>query len=84
MSPRCCPRIGMSPPWGARLDPQCVCVWVLKGPPLPSSAWGCVGIGFLGAWSLREAELFPVPGQAAPGAGTARGSRGGGGRGEGE
>lgn len=45
--------------------------------PLPGSARGCVGIGFLGAWSLREAELFPGPGQAAPGAGTVRGSRGG-------
>lgn len=45
--------------------------------PLPGSAPGCVGIGFLGAWSLREAELFPGPGQAAPGAGTVRGSRGG-------
>jgi hypothetical protein len=29
--------------------------------PLPGSARGCVGIGFLGAWSLREAELFPAP-----------------------
>lgn len=45
--------------------------------PLPGSARGCVGIGFLGAWSLREAELFPGPGQAAPGAGTVQGSRGG-------
>lgn len=76
MGPRCCPRIGVSPPWGAGLDPECVCVGA-QGAPLPGSAWGCVGIGFLGAWSLREAELFPVPGQAAPGAGTARGSRGG-------
>lgn len=50
--------------------------------PLPGSARGCVGIGFLGAWSLREAELFPGPGQAAPGAGTVRGSRRGGVRGE--
>lgn len=64
---------GESPMGVAGLVPDLGGLWA----PLPGSAWGCVGIGFLGAWSLREAELFPGPGQAAPGAGTVRGSRGG-------
>lgn len=67
--------------WGAVSRPWGWLGWSLtwggSGSPLPGSARGCVGIGFLGAWSLREAELFPGPGQAAPGAGTVRGSRGG-------
>lgn len=68
---------GESPMGVAGLVPDLGGLWA----PLPGSARGCVGIGFLGAWSLREAELFPGPGQAAPGAGTVRGSRGGGVRG---
>ena len=47
---------------------------VAPGPP-PWLGPGLCRIRFLGAWSLREAELFPGPGQAAPGAGTVQGSR---------
>lgn len=53
---------------GPELDPECV--GGSLGPP-PWLGLGLCRIGFLGAWSLREAELFPGPGQAAPGAGTA-------------
>lgn len=63
---------GESPMGVAGLVPDLGGLWA----PLPGSARGSVGIGFLGAWSLREAELFPGPGQAAPGAGTVRGSKG--------
>lgn len=70
MCPRCCPEMvlelfqdgaggGCESPMGvAGLVPDLGGgLWA----PLPGSARGCVGIGFLGAWSLREAELFPAP-----------------------
>lgn len=65
----------LSQDWGELSSRVWVLSWTLSvggavAPP-PQLCLGLCQIGFLGAWSLCEAELFPGPSQAALGAGTA-------------